>query len=107
LGPLVWILIFMQRHLVDFFGNSSGKTKQFIMFEIKFVSHFNCCYVKMFYKKVSILVAVTVSRAYRTFLERKSLKVLYVALVIALGISLILSQIVSQYGSNLRSRSYL
>jgi hypothetical protein len=54
-----------------FFGNLSGKTKQIIMFEIKFVSHFNCCFVKMFYKKVSILVAVTVSGEYRTFLERK------------------------------------
>jgi hypothetical protein len=41
LGPLVLFVIFIQRHLVDFLGNSSGKTKQSVTFEIEFVSHFH------------------------------------------------------------------
>jgi hypothetical protein len=41
LGPLVLLVIFMQRHLVDFLGNLSGKTKQSVVFEIEFVRHFN------------------------------------------------------------------
>jgi len=52
LGPLVWFVIFTQRHLVDFLGNLSGKTKQSVMFEIKFVSHFYWYfYFKMLCKK--------------------------------------------------------
>jgi hypothetical protein len=39
LGPLVWFVIFTQRHLVDFLDNLSGKTKQSDMFEIGFVGH--------------------------------------------------------------------
>jgi hypothetical protein len=41
LGPLVWFVIFTQRHLVDFLDNLSGKTKQSVTLEIEFVSHFN------------------------------------------------------------------
>jgi len=41
LGPLVLFVIFTQRHLVEFLGNSSGKTKQSVIFEIEFVSYFN------------------------------------------------------------------
>ncbi len=52
LGPLVLLLIFMQRHLVKYFGNSSGKTKHYNMFEIKFASHLNCYHhFKLFFKK--------------------------------------------------------
>jgi hypothetical protein len=43
LGPLVWVLIFTQRHLVDFFGTLSGKTKKSFIFKIKFVS----CFIKI------------------------------------------------------------
>jgi len=56
--PLVLLLIFMQRHLVNYFGNSSGKTKHSNMFEIKFASHLNCYHYFNLFLKVSILVAV-------------------------------------------------
>jgi hypothetical protein len=70
----------MQRHLVDFLGNLSGKTKQFVTFEIKFVSHINLLfYAKLFYK-VLILVAVTVSGDYRTFFDRKKTEALVIVL---------------------------
>jgi hypothetical protein len=35
------LVIFMQRHLVDFLDNLSGKTKQSVKLGIEFVSHFN------------------------------------------------------------------
>jgi len=42
LAPLVWIVIFTQRHQADFLGNLSGKTKQIsIKFLLKFVSFIN------------------------------------------------------------------
>jgi len=47
LGPLVLFVIFTQRHLVDFLGISSGKTKQSVILEIEFVSHFNWYYFKL------------------------------------------------------------
>jgi hypothetical protein len=40
-------VIFMQRHLVDFLGNSSGKTKS-VTFEIEFVSHFHLFLFQIF-----------------------------------------------------------
>jgi len=52
LGPLVWLVIFTQRHLVDFFDNLSGKTKQSVMLKLRFSIILNYSLFKLFYKSI-------------------------------------------------------